>query len=81
MIRRASSRRLLVYGPTVRASRATTRFHLFRFSQGDENYDEAKTICAGSAARSFVADCGRIALSICYDVPFPELYRSSPMSR
>lgn len=69
---------LLVYGPDGARIVRYDKIHLFRFTQGDENYDEAKTISAGSAAQSFVADCGRVALSICYDVRFPELYRSFP---
>ena len=67
---------LLVYGPDGRRIARYDKIHLFRFTQGDENYDEAKTISAGATAQSFVADCGRIGLSICYDVRFPELYRA-----
>ncbi|HEY2815945.1 MAG TPA: carbon-nitrogen hydrolase family protein [Casimicrobiaceae bacterium] len=67
---------LLVYGPDGARIARYDKIHLFRFTQGDENYDEAKTISAGSVTQSFVADCGRVALSICYDVRFPELYRS-----
>jgi len=69
---------LLVYGPDGERIARYDKIHLFRFTQGDENYDEAKTISAGSAAQSFIADCGRVALSICYDIRFPELYRSFP---
>jgi len=67
---------LLAYGPDGTRIARYDKIHLFRFTQGDENYDEAKTIAAGSVAQSFVADCGRVGLSICYDVRFPELYRA-----
>ena len=67
---------LLVYGPDGARIARYDKVHLFRFTQGDENYDEAKTISAGSTVQSFIADCGRVGLSICYDVRFPELYRS-----
>jgi deaminated glutathione amidase len=67
---------LLVYGPDGARVARYDKIHLFRFTQGDENYDEAKTISAGSTAQSVVVACGRVGLSICYDVRFPELYRS-----
>jgi predicted amidohydrolase len=67
---------LLVYGPDGARIARYDKIHLFRFTQGDEDYDEAKTISAGATTQSFVADCGRVGLSICYDVRFPELYRS-----
>ena len=67
---------LLVYGPDGARIARYDKIHLFRFTQGDEDYDEAKTISAGSMTQSFIADCGRVGLSICYDVRFPELYRS-----
>jgi nitrilase len=49
--------------------------HLFTFNQGDERYDEGKTIEPGQSPVAFEAPCGRVALSICYDMRFPELYR------
>ena len=67
---------LLVYGPDgVRVARYD-KIHLFRFIQGDEQYDEAKTISAGAVPTTLDAPCGRVGLSICYDVRFPELYRA-----
>src|SRR6266550_6170685 len=69
---------LLVYGPDGARIARYDKVHLFRFTQGDENYDEAKTISAGEIAQSFEARCGRVGLSICYDVRFPELYRKFP---
>lgn len=69
---------LLVYGPEgVRVARYD-KIHLFRYTHGDEDYDEARTIAAGGESASFDAPCGRIGLSICYDLRFPELYRSFP---
>lgn len=67
---------LLVYGPDGERLARYDKIHLFRFTHGDEDYDEAKTIVAGSAPTSFVAPCGRVGLSICYDLRFPELYRA-----
>jgi deaminated glutathione amidase len=67
---------LLVYGPDGARLARYDKVHLFRFTHGDEDYDEAKTIVAGSEPASFAAPCGRVGLSICYDVRFPELYRA-----
>ena len=56
------------------------KIHLFRYAQGSESYDEARTIAAGSQPATFelVSRDGwpwRIGLSVCYDLRFPELYR------
>jgi deaminated glutathione amidase len=67
---------LLVYGPGGERIARYDKIHLFRFTHGDEDYDEAKTIVAGSVPTAFDAPCGRVGLSICYDVRFPELYRA-----
>jgi nitrilase len=57
------------------------KIHLFAFAAGDESYDEAKTITPGRSVRSFeIADGDgpalKVGLSVCYDLRFPELYRS-----
>jgi nitrilase len=52
------------------------KIHLFRFTSGAEDYDETRTIQPGDAVMVFDAPCGRVGLSICYDVRFPELYRA-----
>ena len=67
---------LLVYGPDGRRIARYDKIHLFRFTHGDEDYDEAKTIEAGGHPGVFAAPCGRVGLSICYDLRFPELYRA-----
>ncbi len=51
------------------------KIHLFGFTKGTENFDESRTILAGKSPVSFHAPCGRVAMSVCYDLRFPELYR------
>lgn len=51
------------------------KIHLFGFTRGTENYDEARTILAGNTPVTFDAPCGKVAMSVCYDLRFPELYR------
>jgi nitrilase len=67
---------LLVYAPGGERIARYDKIHLFRFTHGDEDYDEAKTIVAGATPAAFDAPCGRVGLSICYDLRFPELYRA-----
>ncbi|HEX6945571.1 MAG TPA: carbon-nitrogen hydrolase family protein [Casimicrobiaceae bacterium] len=66
----------LVFGPEGERIARYDKIHLFRFLQGDENYDETRTIEPGTEPATFAAGCGRVGLSICYDVRFPELYRA-----
>ncbi len=65
----------LVFGPDGRRVARYDKIHLFAFSQGDERYDEGRTIEPGTEPVAFDAPCGRVALSVCYDLRFPELYR------
>ena len=50
--------------------------HLFAFARGAERYAEADSIAAGDDAVAFDAEGLRIGLSICYDLRFPEHYRT-----
>jgi nitrilase len=52
------------------------KIHLFDVDVGQERYRESATIAAG-AVRPVVVDtpAGRLGLSVCYDLRFPELYR------
>jgi nitrilase len=53
------------------------KMHLFRFDGGaEERYDEARTLEPGARPVAVASPFGRLALSICYDVRFPELYRA-----
>ncbi|MBG7619756.1 carbon-nitrogen hydrolase family protein [Herbaspirillum sp. AP02] len=66
----------LVYDPQGRRVARYDKIHLFNFSRGQESYDEARTIEHGGEVRSFEAPFGRVGLSVCYDLRFPELYRA-----
>lgn len=52
------------------------KIHLFSLSLGNESYDEAATIEAGSQAVVVDSPFGRIGLAVCYDLRFPELFRA-----
>jgi nitrilase len=61
------------------AGKLVTRYdkiHLFGFEMGEESYSEPRTIEPGKEVVAFDSPFGRIGLSICYDLRFPELYRA-----
>jgi len=66
----------LVYDPDGQPVSRYDKIHLFGFTKGEESYDEARTIVPGAAVGSFEAPFGRVGLSVCYDLRFPELYRA-----
>lgn len=66
----------LVYGPDGAQAARYDKIHLFNFVKGEEAYDEARTIRPGETVRAFEAPFGRVGLSVCYDLRFPELYRA-----
>lgn len=70
----------LVFNPSGDVVARYDKIHLFNFrkttDQGVESYDEATTIAPGNTPVSFMAPFGKVGLSICYDLRFPELYRA-----
>ena len=65
----------LVYGPDGTRVARYDKIHLFAFARGEERYDEGRTIEAGQSPVVIPLPCGRVGLSVCYDLRFPELYR------
>ena len=66
----------LVYDNRGRQVARYDKIHLFGFNLGTEHYQEEKTIEAGDRIVVVESPFGRIGLSICYDLRFPELYRA-----
>jgi nitrilase len=66
----------LVYGPDGARVARYDKIHLFAFARGAERYDEGQTIERGSEPTTFELPCGRVGMSVCYDLRFPELYRA-----
>ncbi len=66
----------LVYDDKGRQVARYDKIHLFGFNMGDENYSEERTIQPGNSVQTVDTPFGRIGLSICYDLRFPELYRA-----
>ena len=67
---------MMVYNPQGEHVVRYDKIHLFSFTKGEESYDEARTIVHGTKVATFDASFGRVGLSVCYDLRFPELYRA-----
>lgn len=66
----------LVFNPAGECVARYDKIHLFGFRKGDEAYDEASFIEPGDQIVAVDTPFGKVALSICYDLRFPELYRA-----
>ncbi len=66
----------LVYDKTGARVARYDKIHLFSMAIGQEQFNESNTIEAGDAVKVVESPYGRIGLSICYDLRFPELYRA-----
>jgi len=66
----------LVFDDAGRRVARYDKMHLFRFTAGEERYDETRTVEHGTAPLAISSPFGRLALSVCYDVRYPELYRA-----
>jgi nitrilase len=71
----------LVYAPSGEYVARYDKIHLFFFDNGRERFDERRVITPGSAPVLFDlpsrdGHSWRIGLSVCYDLRFPELYRT-----
>jgi nitrilase len=65
----------LVYTPEGKPAARYDKIHLFGFHRGQDQYQESLTIERGDAPVALDTPFGRWALSVCYDLRFPELYR------
>lgn len=66
----------LVYDDKGKLTARYDKIHLFGLDLGNEHYHEEKTIESGSEIKVVDTPFGKIGLSICYDLRFPELFRA-----
>jgi len=66
----------LVFDPQGLMVARYDKIHLFSLSHGAEQFNESRTIWPGEQPCTFASPVGRVGLSICYDLRFPELYRA-----
>jgi predicted amidohydrolase len=65
-----------VYDPDGKSISRYDKIHLFNFKRDTESYDESIAIQPGESAQTVDLPWGKVGLSICYDLRFPELYRA-----
>ena len=65
----------LVFSPAGECVARYDKIHLFGFSGLGERYCESGTIEPGDTPVAVDTPLGRLGLSVCYDLRFPELYR------
>jgi nitrilase len=65
----------LVFDQSGRRVARYDKIHLFGFDLGTERFEESRSIEAGREVVTVEAPFGRLGLSICYDLRFPEMYR------
>jgi nitrilase len=66
----------LVYNQKGERVARYDKIHLFGFDMGQERYSEERTIEAGSGVCTVESPYGKLGISVCYDLRFPELYRA-----
>jgi len=66
----------LVYDGEGRRVARYDKIHLFGFEMGQEKYTEERTIEPGAAVVTVDSPYGKLGISVCYDLRFPELYRA-----
>ena len=65
-----------VYDDEGRMVARYDKIHLFNLDLGNERFAEEGTLEAGRQVKVVDSPFGRIGLSVCYDLRFPELYRA-----
>jgi nitrilase len=66
----------LLFNPQGEVVARYDKMHLFSYQDGTRHLDEGRTMVAGTSVVAANTPFGRIGMSICYDLRFPELYRA-----
>ena len=66
----------LVYNQLGERVARYDKIHLFGFEMGQEKYTEERTIEPGNQVCTVDSPYGKLGISVCYDLRFPELYRA-----
>jgi deaminated glutathione amidase len=66
----------LVYNQLGERVARYDKIHLFGFEMGQERYTEERTIEPGKDVCVVDSPYGKLGISVCYDLRFPELYRA-----
>jgi nitrilase len=66
----------LLFNPEGEVVVRYDKIHLFSYQDGTRHLDEGRTMVAGTEIVTADTPLGRVGMSICYDLRFPELYRA-----
>jgi predicted amidohydrolase len=71
----------LVFAPDGQCIQRYDKIHLFRYDNGRERYDESRVLMRGDKPAMFElpsrdGHVWKVGQSVCYDLRFPELYRT-----
>jgi nitrilase len=67
---------MLVFDDSGKQVGRYDKIHLFSLDLGQERFSEERTIHPGKDVKVIDTPFGRVGLSVCYDLRFPELYRA-----
>ncbi|WP_308443955.1 carbon-nitrogen hydrolase family protein [Leeia speluncae] len=68
----------LTFNPEGECVGRYDKIHLFGFQDSKDTYQESDTLSAGDVVTTLITPFGRLRPSICYDLRFPELFRTAP---
>lgn len=68
----------LLFGPDGHCLSRYDKIHLFGFDDGTLRYQESDVLASGRQITDYDLGFAHARASICYDLRFPELYRSAP---
>ncbi len=72
-----TANRSYLFGPDGKTVARYNKIHLFDVNlPSGETYRESKTVAPGAEAVAVSLPWGRLGLSVCYDLRFPQLYRA-----
>ncbi len=72
-----TANRSFLFAPDGRITARYSKIHLFDVDlAGGESYRESNTVAGGDEAVVAQTPWGRIGLTVCYDIRFPQLYRA-----
>jgi predicted amidohydrolase len=72
-----TANRSFLFSPDGKISARYSKVHLFDVDlPSGEKYRESNTVVSGNEAKLAQTPWGKIGLSICYDIRFPQLYRA-----
>jgi deaminated glutathione amidase len=66
----------LIYNNEGQLAARYDKIHLFGYETEKEQFEESRTIEPGNKVVTCETPYGRVGISICYDLRFPELYRA-----